>query len=526
MPQHNERGIALVLALLLTSTLSVLAASLMFLSQTETYATMNYRMMSQTRYAAEAAVQRAGHFLVDGGQYPLPGTPADPLANYNRNVSPVTYNGLPVRLSAVDAAASNYPSATVRTNFFDAAHGTLTAGSATLNYAAEAELLAMQVFNSYGGTQRVVQTWRITGIGSLAGPREATVEVTATLETLKVPANTYAAFATGATCGAMYFHGNVTVNSYDSSLPTGGSTPTMSNTGGHVGTNGNLTIQGSVDVDGNLYTPRTGVGSCDEGAITALTEIGSADVNGSIVQLPAPVVYPLPVFTVSPPRDVNVSLTSGALAGACATLGLTVANCSVNTATNTISIGGDGNEVTLPNVAVGAGVTVVFKANPGSAQIVNMNSITGSGIIEIAANLTGANNESVVMKIAGKNPDGVSSALADPTDMAVPFNLETMGWKQNSSVGVNKYDASALQIVYPGTGTINMDGGNSQSAATIYAPNANFILKGTQDLYGSVLAKTITNGGNASIHYDRRLSRDFYVAGLPLASTFSWKREN
>ena len=57
--RHNERGIALVLALFLMSALSVLAASLMFLSQTETYASMNYRMMSQARYAAEAGVQKA-----------------------------------------------------------------------------------------------------------------------------------------------------------------------------------------------------------------------------------------------------------------------------------------------------------------------------------------------------------------------------------------------------------------------------------------------------------------------------------
>ncbi len=69
-----------------------------------------------------------------------------------------------------------------------------------------------------------------------------------------------------------------------------------------------------------------------------------------------------------------------------------------------------------------------------------------------------------------------------------------------------------------------MKGGNSQSAATIYAPNADFTLQGTQDLYGSILARTITNGGNASIHYDRRLARDFYVAGHPMIGTFSWNR--
>src|SRR5207237_3175498 len=62
MPTHNERGIALVLALFLMSALSVLGASLMFLSQTETYASMNYRMMSQSRYAAEAGIQSSAHY--------------------------------------------------------------------------------------------------------------------------------------------------------------------------------------------------------------------------------------------------------------------------------------------------------------------------------------------------------------------------------------------------------------------------------------------------------------------------------
>src|SRR5262249_2392520 len=52
----HDRGVALVLSIFLMTALSVLAASLMFLSQTETYASMNYRMMSQARYAGESAL--------------------------------------------------------------------------------------------------------------------------------------------------------------------------------------------------------------------------------------------------------------------------------------------------------------------------------------------------------------------------------------------------------------------------------------------------------------------------------------
>src|SRR5712692_4811158 len=134
MHTNHERRIALVLALILMSAMSVLAASLMFLSQTETYASMNYRMMSQARYAGEAAVQKASDFLLDGAQYvvPNPGNAIDPLTNYDRTKSPVVcVSGCPnsdpnnpnhyVILSAASTQLSNYPAAAVQTAFNTAA---------------------------------------------------------------------------------------------------------------------------------------------------------------------------------------------------------------------------------------------------------------------------------------------------------------------------------------------------------------------------------------------------------------------
>ena len=532
MPHNQERGIALVLALILMSAMSVLAASLMFLSQTETYASMNYRMMSQARYAGEAAVQKASDFLLDGSQYvmPGPGNAIDPLTNYDRTTSPVKCKvgaigctvGQPIILSAVTSQPSNYPAAAVQTAFNAASHGTLTAGSSPINsigYGAYATLLSMQVFDSYGGTQNVILTWQITGVGTLPGPRPATVEVLAVVEQPKVPANNYAAFATANTCGAMYFHGNVTVDSYDSSVP-GGFAASHEASGGDVGTNGNLQIEGSVAVQGNLYSPRVGVGTCEEGAVTALSETGHADVTGSVVQLPTAVNYPPPVFSVIPPTtSVSIdatTMTAGAAATTCAALGLTVSvNCFIDPVAKTLTLtSATGSDLTLPSVAVTSGYKMIVTGHASPAQNVNINSLSGDGEIQINANLTGNLNESVVMKIAGKNPDN--------TDMAVPFDLSAMSWKQNSTG--HSLDASALQIVYGGTAAIHMTGGNSQSAVAIYAPNASFELQGTQDLFGSILARTITNGGNSNIHYDRRLGHDFYVAGHPMVGTFSWKR--
>jgi type II secretory pathway component PulK len=56
MKTNGEQGIALVLSLFLIAAMSVIAASLMLLSQTETYSSMNYRLMSQARYGAESCV--------------------------------------------------------------------------------------------------------------------------------------------------------------------------------------------------------------------------------------------------------------------------------------------------------------------------------------------------------------------------------------------------------------------------------------------------------------------------------------
>ena len=157
--------------------------------------------------------------------------------------------------------------------------------------------------------------------------------------------------------------------------------------------------------------------------------------------------------------------------------------------------------MTMPSVTVASGYKLVFVGHASPPANVNINSLAGSGDIEIQANM-GATNANEVRRAEGVRQERRRH------DMTYPFDLSHMGWKQNATVNAaNKYDASALQIVYGGTGTIHMDGGNSQSAATIYAPNASFLLQGTQDLYGSILAKTIENEGNSSIHYDRRLKR-------------------
>jgi len=234
--KNNERGIALVLALFLMTALSILGASLMFLSQTETYASMNYRMMSQSRYAAEAGIQPSAHYLLDqtsGAGYTVPAaaTITPQGTTYDVSKSPVQYNNLPVVLS-YDTTKSNYPDATTKTNFAAIAHGTLTAGNVTLAYNTTATLIAMQYFDTYGGVQDVIQTWSIVADGGLDNSTRVTVEVSASIETPKVLGNGYAAFATAQQCGALTFGGNMTTDSCDSSgMSATSPAPTLGNGG-------------------------------------------------------------------------------------------------------------------------------------------------------------------------------------------------------------------------------------------------------------------------------------------------------
>jgi Tfp pilus assembly protein PilX len=529
---NNERGMAIVIALFLMAILTALGTSLMFLSQTETYATMNYRMMSQARYAAEAGVQKASNFLLDPVQYSVP--PASVAVLFDNTKSPVVcISGCPnsdpnnpnhwVILSATTSTQpSNYPVAAVQTAFNDAFHtganGKLTAGNATLTYTAFAKLQSIQRFDSYGGAPQVIQTWEITSTGGLGANHNATVEVVALVETPKIPANTYAAFATNDTCGALDFQGNVEINSYDSTNMTGAAAPTLDASGGNVGTNGNLSLGGSANVDGNLYTPRTGVGTCASGNVDAFT--GTLSHVDSIVRLPAVVVYPTPpVPAWSTTADTgNITSTTNACTSLFGGAPPGSVTCDDTSVANTIKIDGHGSIVSLPQVRLGGGANIVLVASSPPAQY-NFNSIKLDGGASLGISATGP-TQGVLVNVVGK--DNTGAVLTAP-NLPIDFVGGTYSAPVGCAATCSNFDASMLQFIYAGSTEIDLRG-NSAAAATFYAPNAPVVFNGTTDLYGSVLGRTINNVGSASLHYDRRLMHDFYVAGHPMVGTFSWKR--
>jgi hypothetical protein len=491
----SDKGIALVLSLFLMTVMSVLGASLMFLSQTETYSSMNYRLMSQARYGAESGIQKTANYLVYTYTAPV-NDPADPWANYNTNVSPVTCVGgacgginQPVVLSGnLAAQASNYPITAKQTAFFAAVQGTLSAGNTTVAYAPYATLMSMQRIEVYGGGVQTIQTWQISATGSITAGKTAQVEVSAILETPRFPAQMYAAFATGAGCGALTFSGNHTTNtdSYDSSVAfTAGQTaPTVSLSGGNVGTNGNLTQAGQSTIHGKLSSPRVGVGNCSSGNVDALSSSGGATVNGHNPPLPGDLIQLPQAVTLTPPAAPNPLPPTTAF---------------------------DGDNLTLPSVAnpgpfgdvtVNNNKTLTLGAL-GMTTYITMNTFTMSG-----------NADLVILGTVILN-------VADQGGVTTPITFT--GNVSSGNVGSEKFNPSKFQIQYAGTGEIKLTG-NSAVTAMIYAPNAAAKFTGGADFYGSIVARTLSDTGGASIHYDRSLSSQFFSVGNPMMSAFNWKK--
>jgi len=547
--RQKEKGVALILALILLLIMSVMAVSLMFLSQTETWSSINYKLMSQARDGAEAGVNAAANYIID--TYAPPSTTGtDQLSSYNNNVSPVQYpaanntNHDVVLSTSNSHKASNYPVSSDETAFQSAAQGSLSAGNVGVNYATSATLLSQEQVLPYGSaTYETVQTWRITSDGTISGVRAADEEVSAVLEKQVTPVFSYAAFATGSGCGALNFGGGGGTASYDSSnLTLHSGTPVVSGSQANVGTNGNLAENGNpTTISGNLYTPRTGTGSCSSGNVTGWTDTGG-HVTGSLVQLAQPVSYPTPSApSPTPPTTAPITLNNSA--GDCGG----VVGCVYGT--GPISGGGNGcpaGDFCLepgtcpPTAPVSPAITapgvygdITIKGNvhlfntmsnnlnpplsPAPSPAVdlgcyNINSLVenGGGTLIIDSvyptGTTTATNGSVVMNVAG-------TGVTTPVDLTGGGLINNAGW-----------NPALFQLIYAGTGTINVKGG-ANAVGVLYAPNANLSFNSAGgNWYGSVITGTMSDLGHAQINYDVNLMKQAATVSNWMLDSFTWKK--
>jgi Tfp pilus assembly protein PilX len=503
-PRTGERGTALIVSMLLMMTLSMIGASLMFLAQTETASSISYRTMSQARYGAESGAHKAANYLLNTYSLALPGSAGDPLTAYDMTASPVkaVANGNPVILSSNPNVTSNYPVPAVQTAFLNAVQGTLAAGGVNVAYNASAKLLSMIPIQTYAGLSTVVQTWEITADGTIGGVHTATVEVISTLEQQIVPAISNAAFATGGGCGALTFGGNESIDSYVVDPVT--HMPVFSTSGGNVGTNGNMTLSGQATINGTLSTPRTGVGTCANGNVNALTESGQATVTGGLVQLPQTVVLATPAPPNPLPPTTTTSFTKNS--GCDGAANCTVKNDATTSFNDVVTLTGGttaATAVSLGNVKVATQGTLHLKGGPtsGETRYYNFNSIDVGSQSAIVIDGPGI----VVVNIAGVGE-------STPIDFS--------SGSVSNTTGLNP---GTFQVVYGGTGAIKLTGG-ADTAMVIYAPNASASFPSSNaTYYGSIIANTISSNG-AQIHYDRNLANDFFTSGNSMMTSFTWKK--
>src|SRR5262245_61929570 len=210
--RSNESGIAMIIALFMMLALSVIGATLIAVSTTETNSSFNYRQMSQARYGGESGINEAVNYLLN--TY-VPPTKADLDAGpYDLTKSPVQWNNAPVVLSS-NAAQSHYPDDGIATAFAAASQGSLDMKNASVAYTTVATLRSMRsLTDAYSKQPVTIQTWEISGSGSIAGPKTALVEVSSVLERQPVPIYGYAAFATFEGCAALSLKGGATTDSY------------------------------------------------------------------------------------------------------------------------------------------------------------------------------------------------------------------------------------------------------------------------------------------------------------------------
>jgi hypothetical protein len=537
---RDERGVALFLALILVSTLSVLTVSMMFLSQSESFASSNYRLMTQSRYGAEAGVQKAADYILTTDfATAAPGL----IALIPTTSSPVKWNFQDVVLSSDPAHTSHFPDAAVVAAFQAATTGTMIAGNSTVSFTAYARLLAIDsITDGYTGVSKLVQTWEIVSDATVAGIRRSTVEVSAILDSNKMPTIAFGAFSTDPSCNSLKFVGNVSTNSYTSNGLTGSTLPTLLDEGGDVGTNGNLDIQGHVDVKGNLSSPVQGVGACTNNggvASTALTESGAASVEGGAplklpqtLQLPTPPTPP--VSSMHGPGGITdpVSITNpnGSTCGAILPPAQAAANCSVNG--NVITLWNtDTTPLTLPNMALGGQTKLVLTASndPAITNAYNFNAISLNSTNNSLKIESPASTQDVKINISGLDPNG-SAIIGDVVNIGggadVGGYTTTPHNPANTCSGCSQFDASMMQIIYGGTGTMSV-AGNPAAALVYYAPNAAVSFSGNSSLFGAIIAKTleINGGGNSvAINYDQNLAGKGMTASAPMIASFSWKK--
>jgi Tfp pilus assembly protein PilX len=477
---QRERGVALILALLLILVMTILAASITFLAQTQTWTALNYRQTTKSRYAAEAGIQRTMNWL-NSSSYTVP----TDFTSYDSTKYPVQYNGKPVVLSGVSGVSSNYPDATVQTAFNSVLTNTSLPGITGATFSTYATLLSMSSGSGVswlGGGGGVAQTWQITSQGNISNIRNSQVQVVATYTRTGNTIFTYAVAATGTVCKSIDLSSSSYTDSFNSAAGTYATT--VQNSGANVATNGNMNLSGSAKIKGTFSGLDTSTGNCTNGSPGITSSSSATPIDLGTVTLSTAVTYPAPSAPspAPPPTDQNSSGTCSPFTVGCTQVG--------PSSDKTIALS--------PNYQYG-NISLSSMTAHLSAGTYNINSLNMSGGSTLVLD-----SVPVILNIAGS---GVTSAL----------NLS--GGSVSNPTGI----PANFQIVYGGSGTMTLSGG-SGSYGVVYAPNSAVTMSGSSGWFGAVICNTLTDSGGSPVHYDLALQNSLQQVGNFVPIGFSWSK--
>jgi hypothetical protein len=508
---HPESGVALLFALFTLFLLSAIAASLVFMTNTETSVNNNYRSERVSAFAAKAGMEEvrdrmaalntaaklpttlppaAGSVLYVLNEGAAPGTVQpwvagntymddemchdfavvqgqQPAPNVRCTTPPSS--ALLVAGTLAAPVTSNYPWAgTTAALRYKWVRVTLKQSNSVQLYPVNGNVTTQVCWN---GAAEVLlngaaacqtmspSTNPVYMITSLAASDSGTTRRMVQTEVALSPSQPfpYGLFATGTACPALNFHGGGNSDPATDSFSTannGTYATTQSNTLGDVGANGGVSLSGHSEIGGAvavpslLATPPAAPNPCSGSQ-------GDYSTSGANAGTYNPGAFPGnvptaagPFFFPTPP-DPTPAPPNTAYAGG-----------------TTLVPGTYGNISTNGTLTLAPGVYNIYSLTIGG----------GSGAVTVS-------------------PPGVV-VLNFPSASANPLSIAGQGIANPTLIPNN------FQINYGGTGTMSIAGKGSEYAI-VDAPNAAMTVAGLGDFYGRIVAKTIDYGGNGKFHFDR-----------------------
>lgn len=257
----RERGVALIMALLILFVLSTIAAGLMFSTQNEILAATSFQLTTQARYVAEAGSQRAADWLLH--TY----SPTGLSSGYTLSSYPVVYTstGLPFGFTN---DTTTYPSTALSTDSSQSASFSTAVALPSIYTGTGSGLsnptlsVAAQLLSATQSGSTWICKWKIISRGQVGQIRKATIQVVEILQNTNattnssVPPFAYGLMATATGCNVVTMAGGQYTQSYNSTAAgnVNNSNPTTSHTGGDVASFGNVKITNGAYIYGNLFS--------------------------------------------------------------------------------------------------------------------------------------------------------------------------------------------------------------------------------------------------------------------------------